>query len=143
MATYLSFRAQSSGARSLAVGVSIVLSFGAALCVLAAVGAEDYNDYPGYTCSMRDGYVPEGFPTDLLLPTDSDRVTAFHPLIDWTHEYELFPVGMQCAYWVHDDARVQVTTHSPWPYTVFFYGLIAVAPFQVVRVIRGIVRKRD
>lgn len=62
--TYLSFRARRYGARRLATVASVFLSFGAALCVLAAAGLADFNDYPGYTCAVRDEDVPAGFPPD-------------------------------------------------------------------------------
>lgn len=106
------------------LGVAIWRSFSAA----------DYNDYPGYTCSARDGYVPDGFPADRL-PPERAVVSTFHPNIAWSHEYELFPAGVRCAYWTRDEPRVTVVTHSPWAYTAWVYGLLALALAQAVRVV--------
>ena len=117
--------------------------FVAALCVLAAAGLADYNDYPGYTCAVRDGDVPDGFPTDRLPPADPDIVSTFHPGIGWSHGYELFPVGVQCTYWTKAEPRFEMTTHSPWAYTVLFYGLSGIALLQFARVAKGTMQKRD
>lgn len=70
-------------------------------------------------------------------------MSTFHPGIGWSHDYELFPAGVQCTYWTKDEPRVEVATHSPWPYTLFFYGLSGIALFQIARLARETVRKRD
>lgn len=83
------------------------------------------------------------FPPDRLPPPHPDLVSTFHPNLDWSHDYELFPVGVQCRYWTEDEPRIEATTHSPWTYTLFFYGLGGVALLQVVRIVRDTARKRD
>lgn len=128
-----SFRASGRGTRRAAAVVSVVLSICGAIAFFGFAGLDDYNDYPGYTCSVRDGYVPAGFPPDRLPP--QERVSRFHPNIGWSHEYELLPAGVRCTYWTRDAPRVTVITHSPWSYSVWVYGLLVLALVQVVRAV--------
>ncbi|MEH6821285.1 MAG: hypothetical protein V7706_15195 [Dietzia psychralcaliphila] len=113
----------------------MLLSLLGAIGFLGLAGSDDYNDYPGYTCSQRDGHVPSGFSPDRLPPMP-DRVSAFHPNIDWSHERELFPAGVRCTYWLRDGPGITVVTHSPWSYTVCVYGFLLIAATQAVRVVK-------
>lgn len=132
---WVSFRATGQGVRRTAAAVSVLLSIGGAIAFLGFAGSDDYNDYPGYTCALRDGYLPDGFPPDRVPPPHPDRVSTFHPNIDWTHSYELLPAGVRCTYWTRDDPRVTVITHSPWSYSVWIYGLLLIAVAQAARVV--------
>ena len=132
---WVSFRATGRGVRRTAAAVSVVLSICGAIAFLGFTGSDDYNDYPGYTCALRDGYLPSGFPPDRFPPPHPDRVSTFHPNIDWTHSYELFPAGVRCTYWTRDDPRITVVTHSPWSYSMWIYGLLLIAVAQAARVV--------
>lgn len=133
--SWVSFRATGRGVRRTAAAVSLVLSICGAIAFLGFTGSDDYNDYPGYTCELRDGYLPSGFPPARFPPPHPDRVSTFHPNIDWTHSYELLPAGVRCTYWTRDDPRVTVVTHSPWSYSVWIYGLMLIAVAQAARVV--------
>ncbi|MBB0992482.1 hypothetical protein G6009_13970 [Dietzia sp. SLG510A3-30A2] len=130
---WVSFRATGRGARRSAAAISAVLSICGAVAFLGFAGSDDYNDYPGYTCALRDGHVPDSFPSDRLPP--EEQISTFHTNIDWSHGYELLPAGVRCTYWTRDEPRVSVVTHSPWSYSVWIYGLLAIALTQAVRVI--------
>lgn len=132
---WLSFRVGGRGARRTAAAASVVLAIGGSLAFLAYASADDFNDYPGYTCSVRDGHVPDGFPAGAISPSDRGVVSRFHPDIAWSHEYEAFPAGVRCTYWAKADPSITVVTHSPWAYTVWVYGLLALAFAQAVRVV--------
>ena len=132
---WVSFRVVGRGARRTAAAVSGLLSICGAIAIFGFTGVDDYNDYPGYTCSLRDGQVPEGFPPERLPPPHPDATHRFHPNIDWSHGYELLPAGVRCTYWTRDEPRVTVVTHSPWSYSVWIYGLLGIALVQAIRVV--------
>lgn len=129
---WASFKAARRGARRTAAAVSAVLSICGAIAFLGFAGSDDYNDYPGYTCALRDGHAPDGFPPDRVPP--EEQISTFHTNIDWSHGYELLPAGIRCTYWTRDEPRVSVVTHSPWSYSVWIYGLLAISLTQAVRV---------
>ncbi|OYD70106.1 hypothetical protein [Rhodococcus sp. OK302] len=133
--TWLSFSATGRNTRRSAAATSVLLSICGSIAFLGFAGIDDYNDYPGYTCSLRDGNVPDGFPSDQLPPPNPNLVSRFHPNIAWSHEYELFPAGVRCTYWTKDDPRVTVVTHSPGAYSVWIYGLLVIALAQAARVV--------
>lgn len=132
---WLSFSAAGRHARRSAAATSVLLSIGGSIAVLVFASIDDYNDYPGYTCSQRDGHVPDGFPSDRLPPPDPDLVSRFHPNIAWSHEYELFPAGVRCTYWTKDGPRITAVTHSPWAYSVWVYGLLIITLAQAARAV--------
>ncbi len=131
---WLSFSAAGRNARRSAAAASVLLSICGSIAVFAFASIDDFNDYPGYTCSQRDGHVPDGFPSDRL-PSDRGVVSTFHPSIAWSHDYELFPAGVRCTYWTKDDPRITVVTHSPKGYSVWIYGLLILALAQAARVV--------
>jgi hypothetical protein len=59
---WLSFSAAGRNIRRSSAAVSAVLAICGAIAFLALTSLDDYNDYPGHTCSVRDGFVPVGFP---------------------------------------------------------------------------------
>ena len=132
---WLSFGATGRNGRRSAAAISVLLSICGSIAVLVFASIDDFNDYPGYTCSQRDGHVPDGFPSDRLPPPDPDLVSRFHPNIAWSHEYELLPAGVRCTYWTKDDPRITAVTHSPWAYSVWVYGLLIIALVQAARAV--------
>lgn len=141
---WLSFSATGRNARRSAAAISVLLSIGGAIAVLGFAAKDDFNDYPGYTCSQRDGHVPDGFPPGRLPPPHPDLVSTFHPNIAWSHEYELFPAGVRCTYWTRDEPRLTVVTHSSWAYSVWIYGLLFLALAQAARVVNpDLLTRRD
>lgn len=140
--TYLSFRARRRGVRCCAAAASVVSFLVLAGAVVVLANVDDVNDFPGYTCVVRDGYVPAGFPADRLSSTDPDVVSLFHPDIAFEHEREWFPVGVRCSYSVGEGQKPLVVTHSSWAFTVLFYSALAPAGGQGVRLVRDVVRGR-
>lgn len=132
---WLSFSATGRNARRTAAAISVLLALCGSLVFLVFTSIDDFNDYPGHTCSKRDGHRPDGFPADRLPPPDLNLTSTFHPNIAWSHEFELFPAGVRCTYWTKDEPRITVVTHSPWAYSVWIYGLLAVALAQAARVV--------
>lgn len=132
---WVSFRATGRGVRRTSAAVSALLSICGAIAFLDFTGSDVYNDYPGYTCSLRDGNVPEGFPPERLPPPHPDATHRFHPNIDWSHGYELLPAEIRCTYRTRDDPRITVVTHSPCSYSVWIYGLLIIAVAQAARVV--------
>ena len=132
---WLSFRADGRNIRRSSAAVSAVLAICGAIAFLALTSLDDYNDYPGHTCSVRDGFVPVGSPPEQLPPPPPDVVSTFHPSLDWSHRFELLPLGVRCTYWIRDDPRIAMSTHSPWPYSVCSYGALVVAFVQAIRVV--------
>lgn len=132
---WLSFGATGRNGRRSAAAISVLLSICGSIAVLVFASIDDFNDYPGYTCSQRDGHVPDGFPSDRLPTPDPNVVSRFHPNIAWSHEYELLPAGVRCTYWAMDDPRITVVTHSPWAYSVWVYGLLVIALVQAARTV--------
>ena len=81
---WVSFKATGQGARRSAAAVSAVLSICGAIAFLGFAGSDDYNDYPGYTCALRDGHVPDGFPPERLPPAGTDQHIPYQPpLVPW------------------------------------------------------------
>lgn len=140
--TYLSFRARRRGVRCGAAAVSVVSFLVLAWAVALLTIVDDFNDFPGYTCVVRDGYVPAGFPADRLSSTDPDVASLLHPDISFEHEREWLPVGVRCSYSVGEAQEPLVVTHSSWAFTVLFYSALALAGGQGVRLVRDAVRGR-
>lgn len=135
--TYFSFHARQRSTIRVAAAMSAIFTSIGALGVLAWTAVDDFNDYPGYTCTLRDGYVPDGLPDDWFPPVTSSPTDSFPPTIGWSSGLELFPVGMRCSYWVTDNPEFTITTHSHWLYTLVFYGLIGITVLQIIRAVRA------
>lgn len=136
MVTFVSFHNSERRTRKIYAVFSVLLSAACALGTFTMTMLDDYNDYPGYTCTLRDDDVPAGIPADRLPARNPDVMTEFHPDLGWKHDYELFPVGLSCTYWLREDQDVNVTTHSPWSYSLFTYVFLAVMVMQTVRTCR-------
>ncbi|MGP6174578.1 hypothetical protein [Corynebacterium sp. A21] len=122
--------------------VSAVLTGVGALVVCMSSVIADFNDYPGFTCVQRRTPELEELRTAWYAPLDTDP-TLVRPFLFHSHEYELFPVGMQCTEWPPGYQELAVTTHSHWIYTVLFYSLLMFALLQAIRVTRpGILDRR-
>lgn len=129
---WVSFKATRRGARRTAAAISAVLAICGAIAFLGFAASDDYNDYPGYTCVVRDADHPPGFP---LERRGAEWAASFSSNIAWSHSYEWFPAGVRCTYWTRDEPRVSVVTHSPWSYSVWIYALLGLALTQAVRAI--------
>lgn len=113
--------------------VAVLLSCIGVLGVCAASVVDDFNGYPGYTCTLRDN--PKI--TELRAEWDQPPGGADSlPEPSSTHDYELFPVGMECTHSVPGSPGLTVTTHSHWSYTLFFYALMTIAVLQAIRALR-------
>lgn len=131
---WLSARRESRAVRAWAA-LSAALSFLGALAFVGWTSLEDLHDFPGYTCTVRDSPYPERIPADRV--GDWAATTAwFGPNIEWSHSYEWFPVGVRCDYRTRDEPLIEVSTHSPWSYTVVVYALVAFGAVQAARVVR-------
>lgn len=113
--------------------VAVLLSCIGMLGVFAASAVDDFNDYPGYTCTLRDS--PEL--TELRAEWHQSPDVADLPEPSSFHNYELFPLGMECTHNVPGSPGLTVTTHSHWSYTLFFYALATIAVVQTIRVLCG------